>query len=199
MRHAIRHAGAALVAPASAAIGGVVYGSWIVALVVLTLVVLAWSALRAAWRMDGRPDLGWAFLSGVAALLALAQFIPYGHDHVNPPVTAEPDWDTPETRALAVRACFDCHSSETEWPWYADIAPVSWVTTNHVVEGRRVLDFSTWDRPQRETEEMGETIAEGEMPPAYFTLLHPEARLSSAEKQRLIDGLEATVAASRAG
>lgn len=199
MRHAIRHAGAALVAPASAAIGGVVYGSWIVALVVLTLVVLAWSALRAAWRMDGRPDLGWAFLSGVAALLALTQFIPYGHDHVNPPVTAEPDWDTPETRALAVRACFDCHSSETEWPWYADIAPVSWVTTNHVVEGRRVLDFSTWDRPQRETEEMGETIAEGEMPPAYFTLLHPEARLSSAEKQRLIDGLEATVAASPAG
>jgi hypothetical protein len=83
--------------------------------------------------------------------------------------------------------------------WYTDIAPVSWLTINHVVEGRETLNFSTWDRAQRETEEIGETIVEGEMPPAYFTLLHSEARLSAAEKQRLIDGLEATVAASSPG
>jgi hypothetical protein len=167
--------------------------------VVLGSVLLAWLAIRAALGSGGGRRIGWASLGVVAAVLAVAQFVPYGHDHVNPPVSAEPVWDSPETRALAVRACFDCHSNDTTWPWYSEVAPVSWLTTNHVIEGRETLDFSTWDRPQRETGEIGETIAEGEMPPAYFTLLHPDARLSDAEKQRLIDGLEATVAASPPG
>ena len=199
MRNAIRHPASALVGPALAALGGLTYGSWAVALMILVSMMLAWASWRAAAAAGGVTRITLVSLGGLAAGLALVQFIPYGHDHVNPPVTAEPAWDTAETRALAVRACFDCHSNETVWPWYADLAPLSWLTTNHVIEGRETLNFSTWDRAQRETEEIGETIVEGEMPPAYFTVLHSQARLSAAEKQRLIDGLEATVAGSPPG
>ena len=62
------------------------------------------------------------------AAVVVMQLVPYGRDHSNPPVTAEPNWDSPETRALFKRACFDCHSNETVWPWYAYVAPFSWWT-----------------------------------------------------------------------
>jgi hypothetical protein len=126
----------------------------------------------------------------------LIQFIPYGRDHSAPPVTAEPAWDSAETRALAQAACFDCHSNETEWPWYTSVAPMSWLTQHDVDEGRATLNFSEWDRPQPGADEMGEVLAEGEMPPWYYALLHSGARLSDQERQRLIDGLRATFQAS---
>lgn len=135
---------------------------------------------------------------GLFALIGsflLIQVIPYGRDHANPPVTAEPAWDSPRTRALAVTACFDCHSNETEWPWYTNIAPMSWLTQRDVDQGREALNFSEWDRPQ-EAEDVGEVIREGGMPPWTYTVLHPDARLSDAEKERLIAGLEATFLAS---
>lgn len=124
----------------------------------------------------------------VAALLGLIQLVPYGHDHENPPVRMEPAWASEQTRALAVRACFACHSNETEWPWYSNIAPVSWVIKNHVDEGRDELNFSEWDRPQREADESAETILEGEMPLWDYLLFNPEARLSSSENDLLVDG-----------
>jgi hypothetical protein len=127
-----------------------------------------------------------ALLLGAAIVL---QFIPYGRDHANPPVTAEPNWDSPTTRELAQRACFDCHSHETVWPWYSSIAPISWWIQNHVDEGRQVLNFSTWDHPQHEADEAWEAVQEGEMPPTYYTLIHPEARLSAEETSALINGL----------
>ena len=64
------------------------------------------------------------FVIVIVGFLAI-QLVPYGRTHTNPPVTAEPAWDSPQTRALAVRACFDCHSNETVWPWYTSIAPIS--------------------------------------------------------------------------
>lgn len=126
----------------------------------------------------------------IGAFLVI-QVIPYGRDHTNPPVTAEPAWDSPKTRSLAVAACFDCHSNETEWPWYTNVAPMSWLIQHDVDEGRDALNFSEWDRPQR-AEDVGEVIHEGEMPPWSYLILHPGARLSDAEKERLIAGLEAT-------
>jgi hypothetical protein len=105
----------------------------------------------------------------------------------------EPAWDAPRTRELAVRACFDCHSAETRWPWYAAVAPVSWVVRNHVDEGRAALDFSRWDAPGEEAGEASETLLEGEMPPRYYTLLHPEARLTAQETADLAAGLDRTV------
>jgi len=80
-------------------------------------------------------------LAGVIVLIAI-QLVPYGHAHTNPPVTGDPQWDSPQTRELAKRACFDCHSNETVWPWYSNIAPVSWLIQHDVDEGRSRMNFS---------------------------------------------------------
>lgn len=129
----------------------------------------------------------------VLGLLVLIQFIPPRRDHANPPVGAEPSWDSPATRALAKRACFDCHSNETEWPWYSYIAPVSWLVQDDVQEGRSKLNFSEWNRPQKEADEAAEQVQKGKMPLWFYLPLHPQAQLSSAEKSALIQGLQATL------
>lgn len=128
-----------------------------------------------------------------AALCGLIQLVPYGRSHQNPPLRSEPTWDRPETRALAKRACFDCHSNETEWPWYSWVAPVSWLVEHDVVEGREYLNFSEWDREQEEADEAPETVAEGEMPPWNYLPVHPEARLTAEERAALIEGLAETI------
>ncbi len=125
-----------------------------------------------------------ARISSARALHAAAsRLVPY-RVH-NPAVQQEPAWDAPQTRDLAQRACFDCHSNEVVVPWYGRIAPVSWVVTHHVEEGRAVLNFSEWNRPQEEAHESGEEIREGEMPPGYYTLLHGPARLDDAQLRQL--------------
>jgi cytochrome c551/c552 len=128
----------------------------------------------------------------VVALLAL-QLVPYGRRHTNPPVRIEPRWDGPATRALAVRACYDCHSNETVWPWYSHVAPMSWLVQRDADEGRRKINFSEWDRPQKEARESAKTVRKGEMPPWFYVLIHPDARLSAAETRTLVDGLAATL------
>ncbi len=128
--------------------------------------------------------------AGVAGFL-LIQLIPYGHNHTNPPVVQEPNWDSPRTLELAQRVCFDCHSNESTWPWYSNIAPVSWLVQHDVEEGRRALNFSDW-RVSRRTEELAEIVLEGEMPPATYLIMHPQAKLSTSEKQELASGLTAT-------
>ncbi len=122
-------------------------------------------------------------------MFILIQFFPYGRDHTNPPVLSEPQWDSPQTRELAVRACYDCHSNETVWPWYSNIAPVSWLVYYDVMEGRRKLNFSEWDHGGRESiGEIVEEIDEGEMPPFIYVIMHPKAWFSAEEKQALHDG-----------
>ena len=131
----------------------------------------------------------------------LVQLIPYGHNHNNPPVVKEPAWDSPTTRTLAQRACFDCHSNETIWPWYTNVAPASWLTQHDVEDGRRRLNFSDIDgqrgersgereREGREDNEISEVITKGDMPPWYYVAMHPTAGFSEQEKQQLIDGLQ---------
>ncbi len=127
----------------------------------------------------------------VVGLLAVAQAVPYGRSHDNPPVLAEPQWDSPRTRDLAVRACFDCHSNQTTWPWYSNVAPVSWLVQSDVDGGRDRLNFSEWNRPQ-EASEAAEIVQEGEMPPFQYKILHGSARLSDREKAELVAGLRAT-------
>lgn len=138
--------------------------------------------------------LGGAAAVVVLGLLAL-QLVPYGRNHTNPPVTQEPAWDSPRTRQLAERACFDCHSNQTKWPVYASIAPFSWIVQDHVDEGREVLNFSEFDRPQEEVDEASEMVSEGEMPLWDYALMHPSARLTPEETQALADGLAATLGA----
>jgi hypothetical protein len=127
-------------------------------------------------------------LAAVAIVLLGIQLVPYGRAHTNPPGRKEPAWDTAQTRALTVRACFDCHSNETVWPWYSSIAPVSWLVQRDVDVGRRKVNYSEWDRPQEEAAESAETLQKGTMPPWYY----PWARLSAAERRALTRGLEQT-------
>lgn len=109
----------------------------------------------------------------------------------NPPVAQEPRWDSPATRALAVRACFDCHSNATVWPWYARLPLSSWLLAFDVTLGRRELNFSEWNAGRRGgSGEAAETIQRGSMPPAQYVLMHPSAALSAQEKQQLIQGLQ---------
>jgi len=78
------------------------------------------------------------------------------------------------------------------WPWYSNIAPISWLLQRDVDEGREHLNFSEWNREQGEAGEAAETVEEGTMPPGNYLLTHPEARLDDAEIAALIAGLEAT-------
>jgi len=133
------------------------------------------------------------------AVLVAAQLVPYGRNHTNPPVVAEPAWDQPETRAMAVRACFDCHSNQTVWPWYTHVAPVSWLVQHDVDEGRQMLNFSEWQRHHEEAGEAADEVLEQEMPPRIYLLPHPEARLLDSERQALARGLSATVERSPPG
>ena len=121
------------------------------------------------------------------------QFVPYGRDHVNPPISAEPAWDSPQTRALAKQACFDCHSNETEWPAYSNIAPVSWLIYRDVAEGRAALNFSEWQRPQEEAKDAAKEVVEGDMPLPFYKLMHDYARLSAGDREQLARGLERTL------
>jgi hypothetical protein len=137
-------------------------------------------------------------LRGVVALVilfGLIQLVPYGRDHSDPPVTQEVAWDSPRTRELAVGACYDCHSNLTVWPWYSNVAPVSWLVQSDVEEGRVNLNFSEWDRPQHEVDGIVEIVRDGEMPPLQYKPLHPAGRLSAAEQEELARGLERTLAA----
>ena len=130
---------------------------------------------------------------GVIVAILILQLVPYGRRHTNPAGRVEPGWDSPTTRGLAVRACYDCHSNETVWPWYSHVAPVSWLVQRDVDEGRRKLNFSAWDRPQKEARESAKTVRKGEMPPWFYPLIQREARLTAAETRALLAGLEATL------
>jgi hypothetical protein len=130
-----------------------------------------------------------AFVGLAVVCLLAIQLIPFGRTHTNPPVIAEPAWPDPAVRALAVRACFDCHSNETRWPWYADVAPASWVLDFDVIRGRRALNFSEWGINQRGLRDLSRIMQEGEMPPFTYVITHPGAQLSAAESAQLEAGL----------
>jgi hypothetical protein len=127
--------------------------------------------------------LKWLLLVAV-----LIQFIPYGHTHTNPPTSKEPAWDSPLTRELIHRACFDCHSNQTTFPWYSNVAPISWLLQRDVMGGRSHLNFTEWDLFQKHAKDVAEEVKQGDMPPWFYLPMHPAARLSAAEKQALIDG-----------
>ena len=131
--------------------------------------------------------LGWLLLVGVLVLVGI-QFIPV--DRTNPAVVREPNWDSQATRDYAERACFDCHSNETKWPWYSYVAPMSWAVADHVHEGRSKFNVSEW--PSGEGDEASKEVREGEMPLWEYTLLHPEAKLTPTEQREFIAGLEKT-------
>ena len=155
-----------------------------------------WRRLRRREPGGGMSRMRMASLTGLGclALFGLLQVVPYGRTHSNPPVTGEPQWASAETRDLAFRACYDCHSNETKYPWYSNVAPVSWLTQNHIDEGRSNLNFSEFATNPGKTDEALKVIENGEMPPNYYTWfgLHATSKLTENEKLQLIAGLKAT-------
>lgn len=121
------------------------------------------------------------------AVFAAAQLVPVTRS--NPPV--EQDIAAPaEVDAILRRACYDCHSHETVWPWYSRVAPASWLVVYDTRRGREELNFSTWNRlsgdeRRHALEEMGEEVHSGSMPLPIYLPLHPEARLTGADRAAL--------------
>jgi hypothetical protein len=210
-----------------------------------------------------RPPRLVRIVLGVVAIVAIIfiaiQFVPV--NRTNPPVTTQINWDSPQTAALAKRACMDCHSNETVWPWYSYVAPASWLIYYDTERGRQQLNLSTLGTPptggpgafsshandlayrvgqilagggegeggegrefrgerppqtgqegqagqQRPAGRTGgaprnsgafavrrieEAIQNGSMPPDKYTLIHPAAKLTDAERQQLLQGLTATL------
>ncbi len=152
----------------------------------------AYAHSQRAVRPRNAQRIGAIVLAGFMLLMLLLQLVPHGREHTNPPVIAEPAWDSPQTRALFFRACADCHSNETKWPWYSNIAPASWLITRDVMQGREEFNVSEWGRPDNEGDDAAKLVQNGEMPPWFYLPLHPEANLSPIERQQLINGLLAT-------
>jgi hypothetical protein len=140
--------------------------------------------MRRAWK--------WV-AAGAVVLFVVIQLVPYGRDHTNPTGGRPISWDSPRTEELMRGACMDCHSNETRWPWYSNVAPVSWLVQRDVDEGRDRLNLSTH---APEVQELIEAIDKGEMPPWQYKPAHPAARLSSSEKRELTRGLQATFGAT---
>lgn len=132
---------------------------------------------------------------GVVIVLAAIQLV--RPDRTNPPVTATETVQAaasvpPGVNAILRRSCFDCHSSETRWPWYSAVAPMAWGVANHVKEGRAQLNFSQWGTyPARKRvallEKMCDEVREGGMPLTQYLWLHRDATLSEADWKSVCD------------
>lgn len=146
---------------------------------------------KARWTVATRPVL-WAVI-GAVVVFGLMQLVPYRIS--NPSQRSALPWDSPQTQALFVRACADCHSNETRSQWYEHVAPVSWWIKGHVDGGRSALNVDAWPKIGEGGGEAAETVRDGSMPPSYYTWfgLHGSAKLSAAERAQLEEGLRATL------
>lgn len=122
----------------------------------------------------------------LVVLIVGIQFIPV--DRTNPPVTQEIN-ASDEVKAILKKACYDCHSNETNWVWYTKIAPASFLVSNDVKEGRKHLNFSEWDKytgkESKVREEIWEEVRDEKMPPWQYRIMHGEAKLTDQEKNIL--------------
>ena len=103
---------------------------------------------------------------------------------------------TPQVSAIVDRSCRDCHSNKTAWPWYSNVAPVSWFVIGHVNEGRSMMNLSEWghldrDRQDRKLRQICDEVQDGAMPLSSYTPLHPGSTLSAEDKKTLCDWIDA--------
>ena len=135
-----------------------------------------------------RKKLTWAALILVVLFLAAQLYQP---DRTNPPVddsqTIYASLNVPsEVKAIFERSCYDCHSNNTNWPWYSYIAPTSWLTASDVKTGRSNLNLSTWatykkSRQINKLDQISDQLSDDKMPLKKYRLMHPNAALSKAE------------------
>jgi uncharacterized protein YxeA len=134
----------------------------------------------------------------IVAVILVVGFIGiqfYRPDRTNPAVvqaeTLEATTQVPENVAgILKRSCNDCHSNQTVYPWYSNIAPFSWALADHIEEGRRELNFSVWNtyndkKKRHKLDETCEQVMNGEMPHNQYLWIHSEARLSEEDKKVL--------------
>jgi len=136
-------------------------------------------------------------LLGLVVLLVGIQLVPM--DRSNPPEQGVVPAPQP-VLAVLQRSCFDCHSNHTRWPWYAYVAPVSWLVVNDVHEGRHEMNFTEWNRASarkraRVAAKVWDEVEEGKMPLPSYLRMHPEARLSEEDRALLRGWAEASGAA----
>lgn len=142
-----------------------------------------------AWRV-----LKWLFLILVVLLVA-AQFVRPAKTNpaADPSLSIESHVQvTAAVASIFDRSCNDCHSNKTRWPWYSNVAPVSWFVIDHVNEGRGDMNLSEWgkldrNRQRHRLEDMCEMVESGEMPLSSYTPLHPGSKLTQADVKELCD------------
>jgi hypothetical protein len=139
--------------------------------------------------------IGLWVVAGLVVLFGAIQLVPYGREHSNPPATTPFQWNDAQAEAIARESCYDCHSNETNWWWATYIAPFSWLTQNDTENARQRMNFSEWSGGPTE-EGMLTAINDG-MPPTRYVLTHWGARLSDEEKQTLVKGYGASLAANQ--
>ena len=130
--------------------------------------------------------LGWSL-----GVLLVLQFL---RIDVPPPPPATPKDEIkapPKIMAILRRSCYDCHSNNTNWPWYSKIVPASWQVNSNVKNGRKWLNFSIWNQyPKERQQKLYKQIAEAvkfKMPPVEYLLIHKDARLTPSERKMLQD------------
>ena len=122
-------------------------------------------------------------------------------DKTTEPVNPETDFialtsANSEVAGMLKTACYDCHSNQPTYPWYTNIAPVSWWIKHHIDEGSHHLNFSIWGtykekRKNHKLDECIEMVEEGEMPMSSYTIMHGEAKLTDAQKMQLVEFFKA--------
>lgn len=124
------------------------------------------------------------FLIALVVLFVGIQFIPV--ERTNPPVTSEVNASA-DVKAILKKACYDCHSNETNWAWYTKVAPSSFLAVKDVNDGRKHLNFSEWNvnKESKYKEEIWDEIREEQMPPWQYKIIHSEAKLTPEEKNLL--------------
>ncbi len=134
----------------------------------------------------------------IAAVIIIMQLYPFPRPEIseNNPDDLLKTAEVPENIASMLRsACYDCHSNETVYPWYANIAPVKWWLYDHINEGREDLNFSEWNSFSKSDkaemlDDISTEVSEGEMPLKSYPLTHPGAKLSDADREALTDWAE---------
>jgi hypothetical protein len=146
-----------------------------------------------------RRKLRWFFLAFVVLATGFALLQLTNPTRTNPAVVSDlmaSNPPPPQIAAMLHAACYDCHSSETRWPWYSHIAPMSWLIASDVKEGREHLNLSDWPnddplRAAKRLDNMSDEIGSGEMPLKKYAQIHADARLTESQRKELTDWLDA--------
>lgn len=148
---------------------------------------------RSINRHSLRKSVPWVLFYAVV-LFGVIQLIPYRPASGQAPSASTFRWQSPAAEALARAACYDCHSDETRVWWAVKVAPFSWLARSDIDEAKHHFNFSAWNG-RLTVARMRQALSHG-MPPWQYSLVHPEARLSEAQKQELLQGFQASMDAA---